>query len=63
MAGSLIGKIGENGKAFYIGDRFEGPATEEGKLYLQIVPSPWNNASTGTYRVRINTDHVIVGSR
>jgi len=63
MAGSLIGRIGENGKAFYIGDRFEGPATEEGKLYLQIVPSPWNNASSGTYRVRINTDHVAVTSR
>ena len=25
-----------------------------GKLYLHIVPSPWNNASTGSYRVRIS---------
>ncbi len=63
MAGALVGKIGENGKAFYIGDRFDGAANEEGKLYLQIVPSPWNNASTGTYRVRIQTDHAAVGSR
>ena len=60
MAGALIGRIGENGKAFYIGDRFEGTANEEGKLYLLIVPSPWNNASTGSYRVRIQTD---IGAR
>lgn len=40
LAGALIGKIGENGKAFLIGDRYEGSANEEGKLYLQIVPSP-----------------------
>src|SRR5207253_9579263 len=55
MAGALVGKIGEHGKAFYIGERYDGAANEEGKLYLQIVPSPWNNASAGQYRVRIQT--------
>lgn len=60
MAGALVGKIGENGKSFYIGDRHDGTTGEEGRLYLQIVPSPWNNASSGIYRVRIETDH---GSR
>ena len=59
----LIGKVGENGKAFYIGDRYEGTAPEEGKLYLQIVPSPWNNASAGSYRVRIQTDLAAVASK
>ena len=63
MAGALVGRIGENGKTFYLGDHFEGNAAEEGKLYLQIIPSPWNNASAGQYRVRIQTDHVAVGSR
>jgi len=63
MAGALVGRIGENGKAFLIGDRYDGTFTEEGKLYLQIVPSPWNNASAGTYRVRIQTENVVVGSR
>jgi hypothetical protein len=58
MAGALIAKVGETGKAFLIGERFEGTVTEEGKLYLQIVPSPWNNASAGTYRVRIAMEHV-----
>ncbi|MBM3992855.1 MAG: hypothetical protein FJ303_01665 [Planctomycetes bacterium] len=62
MAGALIGRVGENGKAFFIGDRFEGPIAEEGRLYVLIVPSPWNNASTGSYRVRIHTDVAAVGS-
>ena len=63
LAGALIGKVGENGKAFLIGDRYEGSAAEEGKLYLQIVPSPWNNASSGQYRVRIQTDHAALTGR
>lgn len=58
MAGALIGKIGENGKAFMIGERYEGTPTEEGRVYLQIVPSPWNNASSGSFRVRIAMDHI-----
>jgi hypothetical protein len=62
MAGALIGRIGENGKAFYIGERFDGTATEEGRLYVQIVPSPWNNASTGQYRVRIQTENGTIAS-
>jgi hypothetical protein len=63
QAGALIGKIGEAGKAFYIGERYEGNAGDEGKLFLQIVPSPWNNASAGQYRVRVQSDHVAIGSR
>jgi hypothetical protein len=63
MAGALVGKIGENGKTFFIGERHDGAANEEGKLYLQIIPSPWNNASAGQYRVRIQTDHAVMGAR
>jgi len=62
MAGALIAKVGESGKPFYVGDRYEGTAPEEGRLYLLIVPSPWNNASIGQFRVRIQTDHVALGS-
>lgn len=58
MAGSLVGRIGESGKIFLIGERFDSTPTEEGKLYLHVVPAPWNNASTGSYRVRIHTDHL-----
>jgi hypothetical protein len=63
LAGALVGKIGENGKAFLIGERYEGMAHEEGKLYVQIVPSPWNNASSGQYRVHIQTEYAAIGGR
>lgn len=63
MAGALVGKIGPNGKAFLIGESYEGTPSGEGRLYLHIVPSPWNNASTGTYRVRLRTDHAAFASR
>jgi hypothetical protein len=53
LAGTLIGKIGEDGPPFTIGERYEGLPTREGKLYLHIVPSPWNNASAGSYQVTV----------
>jgi len=63
LAGALVGRIGENGKTFLIGERYDGTISDEGKLYLQIVPSPWNNASTGSYRVRVQADHAAFSSR
>jgi hypothetical protein len=62
MAGSLIGRVGENGKPFLIGEKFETPVGEEGKLYLHIVPSPWNSPSIGSYHVRIHTDPLVLTS-
>jgi hypothetical protein len=52
--GMLIGKIGEDGEPFIIGDRFEFKAETEGKLFLHIGPSPWNCASAGSYEVKIS---------
>ena len=63
MAGALVGRVGENGRIFLIGERYDGAPSDEGRLFLQIVPSPWNNASTGSYHVRINTDHVALTAR
>jgi hypothetical protein len=63
MAGALIAKIGESGKAFVVGERYEGTPTEEGKLYLHIVPSPWNNASAGAFRVRMTSEHVALSPK
>ena len=54
--GTLLGRIGESGAVFVVGRKFEGVATEEGKLYLRIVASPWGNASTGAYEVRVSAD-------
>ena len=51
--GTLLGRIGKDGKVFPIGDRYEGTPGHSGKLYLRIVPSPWNNASTGSYKVKV----------
>ncbi len=63
MAGTLVGRIGENGKAFLVGERYDASATEEGRLFLLITPSPWNNASAGAYRVRVQTDLVALSGR
>jgi hypothetical protein len=51
--GQLLGRVGENGPAFLIGESYEGTPGREGKLYLQIVPSQYNPESTGGYQVKI----------
>jgi len=63
MAGTLLGKIGETGKTFVVGERYDSANGEEGKLFLNIAPSPWNNASNGAYTVRISTEHVGLASK
>lgn len=52
--GALIGKIGEDGQMFLIGERYEGTPDQQGKLFLHIGPSPWNNQQSGTYDVKIS---------
>ena len=51
--GTLIGRIGEDGEPFTIGERYEGTPEAQGKLYLHIGPSPWNAQSQGSYDVKI----------
>jgi hypothetical protein len=63
MAGSLIARIGENGKTFFVGENYDGTPGAEGKVYLQVVPGPWNNGSSGSYKVRLRTDYVALSSR
>ncbi len=58
--GMLVGRIGEDGAPFVIGDRYAGRPARVGKLYLHIGPSPWNNASAGNYRVKITTGHNLI---
>jgi hypothetical protein len=53
--GVLVGRVGEDGPAFVVGERYRGRPARAGRLYLHIIPSGWNNASTGSYRVRITT--------
>jgi hypothetical protein len=61
MAGTLLGRIGENGKVFVVGERHEAASAADGKLYLHVVPSPWNSPASGTYRVRICSDVLTPG--
>jgi hypothetical protein len=63
MAGTLLGKVGDSGKIFVIGESYEGVAQGEGRLFFHIVPSPWNNTSSGNYRVRVRTDFVGLSSK
>jgi hypothetical protein len=52
-SGMLVGRIGSNGKPFQVGAKYSGNVAESGRLYLRIESSPWNNASTGGYAVKI----------
>lgn len=51
--GALLGRVGETGKVFVVGQKFDGTTTGEGKLYLRIVASPWQNVPSGSYSVRV----------
>jgi hypothetical protein len=53
-SGMLLGRIGEKGKVFQVGAKFSGTPADGGRLYLRIACSPWNNASTGHYTVKVN---------
>jgi hypothetical protein len=53
LPGTLLGRVGETGTVFAIGESYDGQPRERGRLYLHIVPSPWNNVSNGSYRVQV----------
>lgn len=59
--GALLGKIGDNGAIFLIGDKYKGSSKKEGKLMLMISPSPWarhgGNPVSGSYKVNITGGH------
>jgi hypothetical protein len=55
--GVLIGRIGENGPVFVVGESYKGIARKDGRLYLQIGTSIWarngNGHVSGSYKVNI----------
>lgn len=57
LPGALVGKIGEDGAPFVIGDAHELVAPREGKLYLQIGPSPWSQQCSGSYQVKVTSKY------
>ena len=52
LAGALVGRIGNSGE-FMVGEHWDTTAGVSGNLYLRIVASPWNNASTGKFQVKV----------
>jgi hypothetical protein len=54
-SGALMGRVGETGAPFVIGEHFHNVPPGEGKLYLHIVPGPWGGQSNGSYRVNVIT--------
>jgi hypothetical protein len=57
LPGMLIGKIGERGATFNVGERYRGSPAQEGKLYLQIVPGRFggNQPAQGNFEMKIKT--------
>ena len=51
--GSLLGRIGEGGETFYVGDKVRYTSSTSGILYLRIMNSAWNNQSVGSYKVQV----------
>lgn len=56
VPGVLLGKIGDNGTPFVIGERYNGSQIQEGRLFLQIIPGNFgaNQPAQGAYKVKIN---------
>ena len=52
--GALLGKIGDSGSVFVVGESYKTTCKKEGRFYLQIAPGPWGgNMVAGSYKVNI----------
>jgi hypothetical protein len=50
--GTLLGRVGTQGKEFVVGERYSGVQHGGGQLFLRISPAPWG-AHTGAYSVKV----------
>jgi hypothetical protein len=57
-AGALLGRLGESGEVFLIGEKYTGTPKGQGKLYLRLAPSPWPGQAQGTYKVTISPNPI-----
>lgn len=53
--GALIGKVGA-GVPFLVGESYTGKPGE-GRLFLYVEPSPWNNVSSGGYKAKVRVEY------
>jgi hypothetical protein len=56
VCGSLVGKIGEHGKEFYIGSRNVALSKNSGKLYLRVVGMPEAKEANGSYSIAVTSN-------
>jgi hypothetical protein len=63
LPGALIGRIGEKGTPFTVGERYHATSAPAGKLYLQIVPPPFNNGQmpSGAFKAVIRSGFFLDG--
>ena len=53
--GALVGRVGQNGKPFLVGSKYDSTPGGDGRLYLKLEASPWNVVQSGNYTVKIAT--------
>jgi hypothetical protein len=57
-AGALLGKVGESGEVFLIGEKYTGTPKGSGKLYLRLAPSPWPGQAQGSFKVTVTPNPI-----
>ncbi|HZY90217.1 MAG TPA: Hint domain-containing protein [Gemmataceae bacterium] len=55
QAGTLLGRLGEDGPVFVVGQQFQGPSGRGGKLYLRVVPLANGTGPAGAYQVKVSS--------
>ena len=55
--GALIGRIGDSGQLFVVGEKYESSSKPEGKLFLLVAPSPWGDPCSGTFKIKVSGGH------
>jgi hypothetical protein len=55
QAGALLGRVGEDGEVFVVGQRYEALSDRGGRLYLRIVPLANGTGPAGAYHVKVST--------
>jgi hypothetical protein len=53
FGGALLGRIGDNGPAFVVGERYQSKAGQAGRLHLQIAPNPFGGVPSGSFHVTV----------
>jgi len=43
-----------SGPRYEIGERYENSPKQEGKLFVQIAPSPYTDNCSGSYKLKVN---------